>query len=570
MKKTIALLLTILLIFPLAMPALAAETEDIPIITLRGDGTQIYVPDENAPNGEKNIWGDAFSNIEDGAVGESIAGVLLPFLTEGLLFDKWDNYYEAFYNEVEPIFRDLRLDGDGNPRSGSGLGKQDIADNNYSRTVNPALWQGGRYTLHNYTYWYDWRLDPQDVIDELHQYILDVMATTGKSKVALCGTCFGGAYVFAYLNKYASLGHIKNVFFNVTVGNGTVLLTDAFCGEIEIDDRAIHRFGYQNVTPDSNTFAGFFSSTPLLNEIIFTSYDLLSQLGIIDELGLTFDRLYEKIYEGLVPRLAIAIFATFPSYWFLVEPDRYQQAKDFVFNAAGTGFAEEYAGVIEKIDYNYKNITSRKTEIIKECQEMGIHFGALAKYGVQMYPFVKSQDQISDELVDLKNASFGATVAKDLYSTFDEEYMAQARLKGTEKYISPDRQIDASTSLFKDSLWIVKNAYHDYFMMDYKIIDEFCRHTNFTVYDNPAMPQFNILIPDTMALEADTGEKDFSTGVVEPMTKDNCHLSLWDEMPEDAHEEKPTIAAKLASFFRWLTAMFKMFVNLLTGKSAIA
>ena len=558
MKKALSLILALLLIFPMAVPAFAAgQVENIPIIMLRGDGTQIYVPDETAENGERNIWGDALSNIEGGDIGESIANVLLPFLTEGLLFDKWDNYYEAFYDEISPIFEELRLDGNGNPRYNSGISKADIAENQSSRKQNPANWQGGRYKVGNYTYWYDWRLSPEDIIDDLHQYILDVMKTTGKKQIALCGTCFGGAYVLAYLNKYGTEGHIKNVFFNVTVGNSTALLTDAFCGDIEIDAKAIERFGYQNTVIESNSFAGLISSTPLMNEIIFTSYDLLAQVGVIDKLGLSFDELYQKIYEGLVPRLAIAIFATFPSYWSIVEPARFEEARDFVFKTAGAGFEEEYAGLIEKINNNYKNVTSRKEEIIKACQEKGVHFGALAKYGVQMYPFVESQDQISDEIVDLHHASFGATVANDVYSSFDDAYIEIAKANGTAKYISPDRQIDASTSLFKDSLWVVKNAYHDYFVQDYKIIEEFCRNTNFTIYDNPDFPQYFIYIPGSMELDED-GTKDFDTGTVEIMTEENCHLTLWDEMPEGSKEEEPTIFSRLKALFRWLAAMFKL------------
>ena len=560
MKKALSLILAFILVFSMAIPAFASGYENLPVIMVRGDATQIYVPDGNAENGERNIWGDAFSNIEGGSIGESIANILLPFLTEGLLMDKWDNYYDAFYEEISPIFEELRLDGDGNPQYNSGISKEALAENASRCQTNYSY-----YGIHNYTYWYDWRLSPSDVIDDLHSYIETVMKTTGKKQVNLVGTCFGGAYVLAYLNKYGTDGHIKNVFFNVTVGNSTSLLTDAFCGDIEIDAAAIERFVYQNTVIDSNSFAGLFNSTPLLNEIIFTSYDLLAQVGVIDQLGLTFDQLYQKIYEGLVPRLAIAMFATFPSYWSLVEPSRFKEATSFVFEAAGTGFTEEYAGLISKINDDYTYVTSRKEEIIKNCQGAGVHFGALAKYGVQMYPFVASQDQLSDELVDLEHASFGATVAKDVYSSFDDAYIAAAKAKGTDKYISPDGQIDASTSLFKDSLWIVKNAYHDYFVQDYRIIEAFCNNTEFTIYDDPKLPQYFVYIPGTMEIEED-GSKDLLTGTVEIMTEENCGLTLWDEMPESSKTEKPTIASRLLAFFRWLTAMFKLFTNKLLGK----
>lgn len=186
-----------------------------------------------------------------------------------------------------------------------------------------------------------------------------------------------------------------------------------------------------------------------------------------------------------------------------------------------------------------------------------------------MYPFVKSQDQLSDELVDVKHSSFGATVAADVYSTLSSDYIAKAEANGTAKYISPDKQIDASTSMFKDSVWFIKNGYHDNFVQDHKLIEEFSRNTKFTVYDNPAFPQYSIFIPGSMELYED-GSRNYNTGIIEPMTDENCHLSVWDEMPEGSKEEKPTIASRLVALFRWLTAMFKMLKNILLGKSAIA
>lgn len=574
MKKLLALLLSMLMIFSLAAPASAASgVENIPTIMLRGDGTQIYVPDETAENGERNVWNDAFDGIEKDDIGSAVANVLLPFLTEGLLFDKWDNYYDAFYEEIAPIFDSLRLDGNGNPRYNSGLGKDDLRSIATTRKQN--LKNGnGSYGIHSYTYWYDWRLSPLEVIEDLDAYIRSVMKATGKSRVNLVGSCLGGSYALAYLKKYvvdAELTkencHIKNVFLNVTVGNGTVLLTDAFCGKIEIDAKAIQRFGYQNVDLDSNSFAGFFESMPLLNDLIFTSYDLLSQVGVIDSLGLTFDELYQKIYEGLVPRLAIAIYATMPGYWSTIETDRYEQAKAFVFGEKGDELYDEYEGVVKKNDEYYNTVSTKKNEIISYCQANGIHFGAMAKYGVQMYPFVESQNQLSDELVDLKNASFGATVAKDVFSKFSDAYINEAKAKGTDKYISPDRQIDASTSIFRDTLWIQKNVNHDRFYMDDRVITEFCRHTNYNINSDPNYPQFMTYIPGTMELDAD-GEYDYNSGLIVPMTEENCELTLWDEMPEDA-KKKPTVFSRLMAFFRFLTAMFKYLVGIIDEKPVL-
>lgn len=547
----------------------APAVEELPIIFLGGDGTQIYMPDETAENGEKNIWDDLFDNVEGGKVGESVANVLLPFLTEGLLFDKWDNYYDAFYEEIAPIFDPLTLDNNGNPKYNTGLGKADLKRNETDCLYNAASWQGGRYYTNNYSYSYDWRIAPSEVIDDLHAYIQKVMKSTGKNKINIVANCLGGSYILAYLEKYGTNGHIKNVFFNTTVGNGTDLLTDAYCGDIVLDQTAIQRFLALNVEKDSSTVAGLLTTSPLINEIILTSYDLLAQTHVLENLGMSFDDLYQRIYEGLVPRLAIAIFATMPGYWTVVNDDRYEEAKAFVFGKEGDERYEEYKGLIAKLDDYYNNVGSKKLEIIEKCQAAGVYFGATAKYGFQMYPFVKSQNELADQLVDLEHSSFGATVAKDIYSTLPDSHIKAAMENGTDKYISPDKMVDASTSLFKDSLWIRKNVSHDYTAKDYDIALEFCRHTNFTVESDARYPQYMILLPDTIEKDPETGASIYDTGEIVPMTDENCHLTLWDELPEETQKDELTIGSRIIAFFRWLTAMLKFLLGIIDEKPVL-
>ena len=563
MKKIISVLLAILMIFTCAMPAFASKgVEHLPIILLVGDGTQIYMPDENAENGERNVWDDLFDSVSgEGKIVESVANILLPFLTEGLLFDKWDNYYDAFYEEIAPLFDPLRMDENGNPRYNTGLGKEDTKDNATSCKQNPANWQGGTYDTNDYVFRYDWRRDPIEVADELDLYISEVMRATGKAKVNLAGNCLGGSYVLAYLAKYGTNGHIKNVFFNATVGNGTDLLTDAYCGDIVLNDAALERFLYQNAEKDGESLAGLLKTTPFINELVLTSYDLLAQTHVIESLGLTFDSLYQRIYEGLVPKLAIAIFATMPGYWSVVLPERYEEARNFVFGKEGDEMYDQYKGLVAKLDNYYETVSSKKVEIIEKCQAAGVHFGASAKYGYQMYPFVKSQGELGDQLVDLEHASFGATVAPNVYSTLSDAHIQAAIKGGTDKYISADNMVDASTSLFKDSLWIFKNVSHSNTSFDYPLVTAFCRNTEFTINSDPKYPQYHILLPDTMERDPETGALDNDSGEIVPMTKDNCHLTLWDEIPE-ASKEEPTVVSRIMAFFRWLTAMIKFILHI--------
>ena len=562
MKKIISALLVIVMLFTCAMPAFASQTnEELPMITLFGDGTQIYMPDETAENGEKNVWGDLFAELDAEYIKNAVLNVLEPLLLHGVTTGNWEPYCYAFYEEIAAIFDPLRLDGNGNPRYGTGLSKADKANNVNACKKDYALSQGGQYKVNNYVFRYDWRLSPLEVVDELHTFIQTIMNTTGKKQVNLIGNCLGGSYILAYLEKYGTQGHIKNVFFNATVGNGTDVLTDAFCGEVVLDTQAIQRFMHQIIDPDSTMLAGLIKTTPIINDVIFSSYDLIGQLGLIEEFGITFDVLYKNVYELLTPLLAIAVYATMPGYWSTILTDRYEEAKKFVFGVEGDERYEEYKGLIAKLDAYYNTVSVNKYQIIEDCQKAGVHFGATAKYGVQMYPFVKSQGELSDQLVDFEHASFGATPAKNVFSVLSDEHIKAAVNAKTDKYISYDKQVDASTSIFKDTLWVLKNVSHDYTEFDYKLIEKFCKSTNFNVNSDPNYPQFMIMLPDTMDIDPETNGRILASGDIVPMTEENANLTLWDEIPEDSKKE-PTLVSKLMAFFRWLTAMIKFILHI--------
>ncbi|MBR3948318.1 MAG: hypothetical protein IKJ70_02825 [Clostridia bacterium] len=567
MKKLIALILVVVLSITMMTPiASAVDANDTPVVILRGDGVSLTKIDENGQ--EVEVYPVGLDSI-DGKVGETAKNILIPFLTEGLLFDKWDNYYEVCYEELSPIMAEVVLDDNGNPRNQTGIGTETTRDNRNSCKVDRR--HQSKYGATDYTFYYDWRLSPYDIptgetksiVDLLHEYIGNVSKANGNRKVTLAGNCLGGSYVLAYLQKYGDAGLIKNVFFNATTGNGTSILTDVFCGDIELDAKAIQRFADEYIDADADTLAGFVDTAPVINDLVLKSVDLAVQLGLLDDFAGKIGEIYQKVYEVLVPMLVIAFYGTMPGYWTMIEPERFEEAKNFVFGPEGSEYRVKYAKIIEKIDYYFNTVGFHKKAIIKACQDKDIHFGATAKYGIQMYPFVKSQDQLADEKVDFENASFGATVAKSVYEVLPTSHIDAAIAAGNEKYISPDKQIDASTSLFKDTLWVEKNMSHDAWRYDYEVIEAFASNDKFTVWSDPNLPQFVIRIPGTGEIDPDTGREDHDTSTVEKMVADNSDNNNWQDTPEDSKTpEKPTVASRLVAFFRWLTAMFKFILHI--------
>ena len=573
MKKIIALILAVILSLSIMAPAASAvDANDTPIVILRGDGVPIVIRDEN--NKETEVWPMGTGDF-DGKIGETAKNILIPFLTEGLLFDKWDNYYKVCYEELSPIMEDVVLDNDGNPRDNSGIDNSAISSNRTN--CNNDRRYKAKYEATDYTFYYDWRLSPYSVpsgetlriVDLLHVYIQNVSKANGNRQVTLAGNCLGGSYVLAYLKEYgdaklpnSNLNLLKNVFFNSTVGNSTAILTDVFCGDIKVDAKGLQRFADEYIDADADNLAGLLDTAPVINELIVTTLDLMVQLGLMDLIGKTIDDVYQKVYEVLVPMLIIAFYGTMPGYWTMIQPDRLEEAKNFVFGPEGSENRIKYAGVIDKIDYYFNQTGKHTTDIIKACQAKGIHFGATAKYGVQMYPFVESQDQLADEMADLEHASFGATVAKTVYDVLPDSHIEAAIANGTDKYISPDKQIDASTSLFKDTVWFEKNMPHNAWAYDYKVIEAFAANDNFNVNSDPNLPQFAIRIPGTGEIDPDTGREDPETSRVEKMTAENAGVSSWNDTSEDTKTKEPSVITKLMAFFRWLTAMFKFITHM--------
>ena len=210
MKKLIALILVVVLSITMMTPiASAVDANDTPVVILRGDGVSLTKIDENGQ--EVEVYPVGLDSI-DGKVGETAKNILIPFLTEGLLFDKWDNYYEVCYEELSPIMAEVVLDDNGNPRNQTGIGTETTRDNRNSCKVDRR--SQSKYGATDYTFYYDWRLSPYDIptgetksiVDLLHEYIGNVSKANGNRKVTLAGNCLGGSYVLAYLQKYGDAG----------------------------------------------------------------------------------------------------------------------------------------------------------------------------------------------------------------------------------------------------------------------------------------------------------------------------------------------------------------------------
>ena len=534
MKKLISVILALAMVLTFVVPAAAAyyPGQETPIIIIRGDGEDIVDADGNV------IWpisiGDG-DNSKD-KILEAAKNILFPHFINGVLFDRWDGYCDVVIEELSPLFEKTKLDKNGEASNGSGIPAKDIEHNAYIAKFNAATWQNGKFSVNNYTYYYDWRLSPMDVIDDFHAYITTVMKSTGASQVSLVGRCLGSNFLTAYAEKYGSLGHIKSIVYDSGTVNGTALLTEAFQGKLNADDKALERFinDYINFRrqPEPDETGAIDEVMLLLNEVISTSVALLNETGVTDVTTGMIMNIYKKVYTNLVPRLLTEIFATWPGYWSAISAEDFDACVDFIFGEEGSQARTEYAGLIEKLIRYNDTVGSKIAQIVSGRRDEGITVAAIAKYGYQLYPFVQSTDKLADGLVELEKASFGATTAK-VNKTLGNDYINEKAALGLSGYISNDKAVDASTSLLKDTVWFIKGIEHNNWSDSVDVlIHDVCQGTITCVHDSPDYPQFMVYSD-----AADT---------ISPMTDENCDVSNWDEVTT----AKPTLWSRLKALFK--------------------
>ncbi|MGN0468559.1 MAG: hypothetical protein ACI4GY_07550 [Acutalibacteraceae bacterium] len=557
MKKIISVILCFILIMSTTVCAFAArETGSdlrsrVPVIYIAGDSNTLTYD-----NGTKTFEiGDMlkiFQNSEDGNISEAAFNILYPFIVKGIAFNDWDDYYDAVYKEISDVYKPIMLDENGNPNSDCDIPQWQKNDLQNAMTYDRAD-ANGTYDEHTYHFYYDWRLDPIEIAEQLHEYIEGVKKASHHDKVSLSVKCLGSNIVLAYIQKY-STDSLKGVGIDVSTSMGADFLSGMLSGDFGVDGNSISRLAID--LAERHDDEGLYIDVV---RFVTSTIDLLESTGVIDTLtDVARAQLYSKIEYGIISALALSTFMTFPGYWAVVEADDFDKALTYVFGKEGSEKRIKYKGLIEKITNYNDTIKKNVYPIMQKLEDNGVNICVVSKYGVQMTPMLKDGSLLGDEYVSVKNSSFGATTS-NIYGTLGDEYIAGQVEKGLERYISPDKQIDASTCLFPDYTWFFKGVSHGYYStpevdLIMSVIDA---DKQLTVNDFD-LTQFIVY--------------DYNTHTASPMTEENCHNENWtaDEEVDRPQTQSQKIRAIIKTFMSWLTNMFKMVTSILTGKTDIS
>ena len=465
MKKIISVLLAALMLFTMfgALAGSAQERvcdcEHMPLIYVFGKQT-VYddpaSPDRRQLDGIDSNWVKGV--IKDGA----------KYLAKGALTNNYDDFCDYVAAAFEERYKLFRCNDDGSvPDNGSGT--------DYSWSPETMIDDHVYDNVYSYVYIYDPREDPLTIADDMHAYVESVRRVTGHKRVAILSRCMGTEICLAYFAKYG-WENIDTFFAYSSAAMGTTIFSELFAGKTELDFDSLNNYYGEKHQYDDDDAA----------QVILTLLETQTQLKALGLSERMIKRAFNSIMENVLPRVLRAGFATSPGYWSMVAPEDYEDAKEFLLGDE----PERYSALIAKLDEYDRKVRQPMKDLLKEMNE-DVKITILAKYGFQLIPLTVSQHEQSDDKITMTAQSFGATGA-EYGKTFSDKYMADAKAKGTDQYISPDRIVDASTALLPDQTWFVKNIRHNDFPGHfYDFVIRLTRaDRQLTVNDDPEFPQF--------------------------------------------------------------------------------
>ncbi len=466
MKKVISVLLCLILSFSTVSTALAAEkeSEEYPIITVTGMLHDIVDKEGKL----------IFPTTMD--IGEHLKSILLPLTTKFIkayATDNWNDYAEEFANAIEVVFSEIQLEGDNVIKDGSG--------SPFKWTKETLLNKTSDYGTLDYFFEYDWRVSSYDIADLLNDYINDILAVTGKKKVNLVGRCLGANVIMAYFETYGT-EKINTYVSHVGGPQGNAVISSLFTGNLDLNPDNLDTF----VTSYANNFSVF--PDPALQALVAAFVSLINEVKL---LGLGTDAIisiYNELKVTVMPRMLRNTFGSFATVWDCVNYGDYEEAKDFVFNTPE--LKKEYAGLLEKTDRYNENVKKNINSLLLKYSN-DINIEVIAKYNSDIYPIFEGSERQGDGLIELENISYGAT-AVNLGETLSDSYIKEREALGYGKYISKDNIIDASTCLFPDHTWFIRDMEHRNWQQSVEdmILEIIKSDGKMTVFTNEKYPQF--------------------------------------------------------------------------------
>lgn len=447
MKRVLSIIIALAIILSCSVPAFAqakCSCEHSPVVVISGMGATPMIQDRGTPN-EKEVFPPESIDIP------SLVSAILKGLSESAIYNDWNYFADAAIPEVRKILEPIACNPDG-------TSKHNVTSQQYDKSMaeypeEEVYGTSNEFGLltrlskiygadHVYFYNYNWRMDPMDHAKELNNLVKTIKTKTGHNKVTMVSCSMGGAITMAYLSQYGN-ADLDGCIFLSTVFFGTFIASELFTKQIAFNPSGLTRL-----------IAGMDTGSKTINAILKQLMPAIKEAGLIDVFCALLNNGINVLKDRVYDELLIDIFGTMPGLWAVVDADHYNEAKKLMLDE------NENAELIKKIDVFHKEVSLKKTDILKSLHENNVKIAILANYNTQNTPIYPSSARQGDSILETELVSAGATCAK-LGETLPQDYINSRKVCSCGlTHISPDFVIDASTCMFPEYTWFGKDWPH--------------------------------------------------------------------------------------------------------------
>ena len=474
-KKALSLLLAAVSVFILFVPAVSAQSvKNIPQIDIRGFMSYTVYEDANDPNSTA-AFPPSVSKITQ-AVKE-----LIPAMGALALTNDWKEFGSVFIPTLNELMFPLGFGNNGEDIYGTGV---HFTYPTYDELLNDPHTE----------FIYDWRADPFKSAEQLNDFVNYLTDDLGFDKVTIECHSYGGIVLLTYLTEYGT-DKVYSCCFNASAVYGAAFAGELLKGNVNISDDALTEF-----------LKGLFSHNDY--ELLLDSLaDAMKKAGITGFVSDFVNDIFTKLSDMIWQTAIIPIFGNWPSIWALCPDEDFDEAYDFIFGRFYSKDGMDHSGLQQKIDNYNQKIRSVREEALKKIN-IETNMYVIARYGYYGVPLGTIWISNTDTVLNTSAEAFGAQCKSisqsDLFET-------------SERYVSPNGAVDASTCLFPDQTWFIRNCKHTQREASlFEFSDALLLHDGQATIDTiEEYPQYLLFDPVTATLTRDV-DIDFDT----PLYKD--------------------------------------------------